>query len=75
MTAALTRVRVPDWNADVDPQHKMARAHAYGLLRIILTTATHDELFPANPCRIAGVGAVKSARHIRPASLTKWKCE
>ena len=61
---------MPDWNADVDPTQD-ARAHAHGLLRIILTTATHDELFPANPCRIAGVGAVKTARHIRPASLTK----
>ena len=52
--AGLTPARVRDWYADLDPEHKTARAHAYAMLRTVLASAVHDELIPANPCRISG---------------------
>jgi hypothetical protein len=45
--------------------HSDARAHAYGLPRILLRTAVHDELSPAEPRRIAGAGAIERAKTIR----------
>lgn len=47
------------------------RAHAYSLLRTILTSAVNDELVGANPARIAGAGRTKRAHTIRPASVAE----
>lgn len=48
-----------------------ARAHAYDLLRTIMSTAIEDELIAANPCRIRGAGQTKRAKKIRPATLAE----
>lgn len=68
---AITSEAVRDWHADLDRSKPTLRAHAYGLLRTILTTAVVDEKIPANPCHIRGAGVSKRARKIRPASLAE----
>lgn len=45
------------------------RAHSYGLLKSILTTAAGDGLIVSNPCTIVGAGSSKRVIKIRPASL------
>ncbi len=57
------------WYADLGDATPTYRAHAYGLLRSILTTAVQDGLLPANPCHIRGGSNAKRAKKIRPASL------
>jgi integrase len=47
------------------PTKPTARAHAYALLRTILSTAVDDGLIPANPCRIRGGGQTQRAHEIR----------
>jgi integrase len=48
-----------------------ARAHAYGLLRTIMTTAISDELIPANSCRVHRGGSARTAKRMRPATLAE----
>lgn len=59
------------WHAGMGTRTPTIRAHSYALLRTILNTAIADELLEANPCRVAGAGATKRARTIRPASLAE----
>jgi len=68
----ITRIAAADvraWYADMDPNRKTARAHAYSLLRAILATAVVEELIPSNPCTIRGAGQTKRTRRIEPATL------
>jgi integrase len=69
--AAVTPAAVRAWHQSLDPAHKTARAHAYALLRTVLGAAVDDEDVPleVNPCRIAGAGATKRIKAIRPATL------
>ncbi len=60
---------VRSWHSKMGDQAPTQRAHAYSLLRTILSTAVDDELIPANPCRIRGAGGTKRARKIEPATL------
>jgi integrase len=60
---------VRNWYATLDPSTPTRRAHAYSLLRAIMTTAVSDELRSDNPCRIRGAGAAKKRHHTRIASL------
>ena len=53
----------------LDPSTPTRRAHAYGLLRTIMTTAVADELVAANPCRIRGAGSSKTRHRAKVASL------
>jgi len=66
---AITSGTVRSWYTVVGVGMPTARAHAYGLLRVILATAVADELLVANPVHIRGAGSVKRAIKIRPASL------
>jgi integrase len=52
----LTPAIVRDWHSKLDVDKPRQRAHAYALLRTVCTTAVHDDLLPANPCRIRGAG-------------------
>ena len=61
------------WYGGLDPTKPTQRAHAYGLLRSILSTAVADEVLPANPCRIRWAGTVRRARSIEPATLGELK--
>ncbi len=60
---------VRDWYSKLDANKPRQRAHAYALLRTICTTAVHDELLSANPCRIRGGGQAKRASETEPATL------
>lgn len=60
---------VRSWYARTALDTPTQRAHAYSLLRSVLTTAVDEELLLVNPCRVRGAGVVKSARRIEPASL------
>ena len=65
----LTPTTVRNWYATLDPKTPTRRAHAYSLLRSIMTTAVADDLATANPCRIRGAGASKRKSATRVASL------
>jgi integrase len=67
----LTPMTVRNWYAGLDPSKPTRRAHAYGLLRSIYTTAVADELVGSNPCRIRGAGTVKPRHRVRTASLAE----
>lgn len=61
---------------DVDHWHGLTlltaptmRAHAYSLLRTILSNAADRRLIPSNPAKIRGAGNVERVHDVRPASL------
>ena len=62
---------VREWHNGLDRTRPTTRAHAYGLLRAILTTAVSDGLISANPCHIRGAGTSKRVKKIRPATLAE----
>lgn len=62
----ITSEAVRDWYATTPRDRPTQRAHAYGLLRTILATATDDELIPRNPANIRGAGSAKRVRKIEP---------
>jgi integrase len=66
----ITPAMVRQWHANLatGPTRK---AHAYSLLRTILTTAVADDVIAANPCRIRGASTTRRARTIHPASLAE----
>jgi integrase len=66
---AVSPALVRSWYAGIDDGHPTIRAHAYSLLRSILTTAVGDELIAANPCHIRGAGNSKRVKKIKPATL------
>ena len=64
------RLTVQPAPAGPRPLGATMKAHAYSLLRSILTTAADHDLIEANPCRIRGAGSTGKAAHkVRPASL------
>ncbi len=67
ITPAVVRV----WHSGLDPSKRTQRAHAYGLLRAIMSTAVADEILSANPCRIRGAGVAHRVRSIEPATLSE----
>lgn len=60
---------VREWHARLDKNHPTTKAHAYGLLRAILSTAVGDELLVVNPCHIRGAGSAKRVHKVTPLSL------
>lgn len=62
---------VREWHAHLDQKHPTIRAHAYGLLRAILSTAVGDNLLTVNPCHIRGAGSAKRVHKIEPLSLSQ----
>jgi integrase len=67
--ASITGDDVRDWYNSLDAATPTMRAHCYGLLRTILTTAVGAGKIAANPCNIAGAGSVKRVHTPRPASV------
>lgn len=59
------------WYAGLDAKRPTMRAHAYGLLKTILKTATQRGLIPFNPCMIERAGSTKRAHTIKTASLAE----
>jgi integrase len=70
---ALTPVVIRGWHAELGGKTPTLRAHAYGLLRTILGSATHDGLIPSNPAHIRGAGNSKRVHKIRPLTLPELK--
>lgn len=68
---AVSPTLVRKWYADMGASRPTIRAHAYSLLRTILTTAVHDEHLAVNPCHVRGAGSVQRAHKIRPLSLVE----
>lgn len=68
---AITPDAVRRWHTGQGTATPTARAHAYALLRSILTTAVEDGLVPANPCHIRGAGSARRVKKIRPATLAE----
>jgi integrase len=65
----ITTATVRAWYAQLNSSTPTRKAHAYALLRTIFTTAFEHEVVDANPCRIRGAGAAKTAHQSRPATL------
>jgi integrase len=65
----LSPALVREWHARTALDTPTLRAHAYMLLKTICGTAVHDDLLPANPCRIRGAGQAARASKTEPASL------
>jgi integrase len=68
---AFTPVVIRKWHADLGSKTPTLRAHAYGLLRTILSSAVHDGLIPTNPCHIRGAGNSKRVHKIKPLTLAE----
>lgn len=68
--ASITSDDVRAWHTKLaDNGAPTLRAHAYGLLRTIMSTAASDGKIKTNPCVIRGGGSAKRVHKIRPASL------
>lgn len=66
---AITPAHVRAWHASLLAGRPTLRAHAYGLLRAICTTATVDDAMTANPCRVRGASTARRASTTTPATL------
>lgn len=69
--ASITPRAVAEWHAAIGDDHPTTRAHAYGLLKAILTTAVAEDEITANPCRVRGAGTTRRTVKIRPAGLAE----
>jgi integrase len=65
----ISSMTVREWYASLPAEHPTRRAHAYGLLRTILTSAVAEDLIASNPCHIRGAGNSRRVHQIKPASL------
>jgi integrase len=66
---SLTPADIRGWHAGQPADQPTARAHAYALLRTILSSAVLDGLLPANPCHIRGASGTTRRHRIEPASM------
>lgn len=66
--AQITPAAVRSWHAGMGRDRPTTRAHAYGLLRTILSTAVQDGEIPANPAHIRGAGSAPRAKQIEIAT-------
>jgi integrase len=72
LLTAITAAEVRSWYAGAMVDRPTMRAHAYSLLRTILTTAADDDLIDSQPCHIRGAGRVKGAVHqVTPATIAE----
>lgn len=60
----LTAAQISEWHGSSYPGRPTARAHAYGLLRVILNAAVDDGLIESNPCRVRGGATARRERSI-----------
>lgn len=67
----VTPAVVRGWYQAMDTTKPTVRAHAYALLRTILTTAVDDGIIPSNPCRVRGGGQTQRAHQIRLLSVAE----
>ncbi|MGV9827307.1 tyrosine-type recombinase/integrase [Gordonia sp. NPDC003429] len=65
----ITPADVRKWHDHLLPDAPTMRAHAYSLLRTIMTSAYNAELITANPCRVEGAGSARRRSRTVPASI------
>lgn len=65
----ITPLTIRTWRSSLPNDRPTLRAHAYSLVRAILSTAVGDEVIASNPCVVRGAGASKRVRQIKPATL------
>ena len=68
MVIKISSADVRAWYAVLDRDTQTTRAHAYSLLRAILSTAVEEEIIAANPCTIRGAGQTKRKHDPEPAT-------
>lgn len=69
--ASITADDVRDWYAATLAGRPTMRAHAYGLLRTIMSTAASDGRIGQNPCVIRGAGTAKRVHKVKPATVAE----
>lgn len=67
--ASIAADDVRSWHARFGAETPTQRAHCYGLLRTIMSTAVSDGKIATNPCVIRGAGSAHRVKKIRPATL------
>lgn len=67
--ASITPDDVRRWHAKFDATKPTMRAHCYGLLRTIYSTALSDGKVTISPCVLRGAGMSKRVHLVRPASV------
>ncbi|MGC4960071.1 tyrosine-type recombinase/integrase [Gordonia sp. DT101] len=65
----ITPASVRTWHATLLPGKDTMRAHAYSLLRTIMTSAVNSDLIDANPCRVEGAGSASRRSRTTPATV------
>ena len=65
----ITPADVRKWHDQLLPDAPTMRAHAYSLLRTIMTSAYNAELITANPCRVEGAGSSRRRSRTVPATI------
>ena len=63
----ITTTNVRAWYAQLCPEQPTQRAHAYALLRSILSHAVDDERITANPCHIRSATSRRRMKNVEPA--------
>jgi integrase len=66
---AITPTIVRNWHTGLGPNSPTFRAHAYSLLRTIMTTAVAEQLITSNPCVLRAASNVKATHKAQPATL------
>jgi len=61
---AITTTAVRMWHGSLNKSTPTRKAHAYQLLRAIMTTVVEDGTLPTNPCRIPRAGSTTRVREI-----------
>ena len=57
---------VRNWHATLASKTPTYRAHAYSLLRTIMSTAVTEQLIVSHPCVVRGGGISKTIHKSRP---------
>ena len=68
---SITSEMVREWYAELCDDTPTARAHAYSLLRAIMSTAGDQGKINSNPCVLRGAGSSARVHKIRPATLAE----
>lgn len=72
--SAITPTAVRQWHnhsVGEDGHGATMRAHAYTLLKSVLSTAVDDDVIPSNPCRVKGGGKSPRSRKVKPLTLAE----
>lgn len=69
--ASITGDDVRAWYGQTLTDKPTMRAHAYGLLRTIMTTAASDGKIDQNPCVIRGAATSRRVHKVKPASVAE----